>query len=182
MDQHVMHGTTILAVRKGTKVVVAGDGQVTLGGLRLKQTACKVQRVAQGLVIVGLAGATADAMTLLTRLEKQLERFPKQLTRACVEMAKEWRTDKYLRVLEAMLIVVDSTTTLLVSGRGDVLSPEQDVVAIGSGGVYAESAARALLDSADLDAKGIAEKAMAIAADMCIYTSTHITYETLENG
>ena len=175
-----MHGTTILAVRKKGRVVIAGDGQVTLGGLRLKQTARKVQRLAQGHVVVGFAGATADAMTLLTRLEKQLERFPKQLMRSCVEMAKEWRTDKYLRVLEAMLIVVDKEQTFVVSGRGDVLSPEYDVVAIGSGSAYAESAARALLDNTDLDAQAIAAKAMMIAADMCIYTSTHITYEIID--
>lgn len=175
-----MHGTTILAVRKKGRVVVAGDGQVTLGSLRLKQTARKVQRLAQGHVVVGFAGATADAMTLLTRLEKQLERFPKQLMRACVEMAKEWRTDKYLRILEAMLVVVDREQTFIVSGRGDVLSPEYDAVAIGSGGVYAESAARALLDNTNLEAQVVAEKAMMIAADMCIYTSTHITYEIID--
>ena len=179
MAYQEMHGTTILAVRRNGRVVVAGDGQVTLGGLRLKQTARKVQRLAQGNVIVGFAGATADAMTLLTRLEKQLERFPKQLMRACVEMAKEWRTDKYLRVLEAMLIVVDREQTFIVSGRGDVLSPEYDTVAIGSGGVYAESAARALLENTALESEAIAEKAMMIAADMCIYTSAHITYETI---
>jgi len=181
MDNNVMHGTTILAVRKNNDVVVAGDGQVTLGGLRLKQTACKVQRLAHGQVVVGFAGATADAMTLLTRLEKQLERFPKQLMRACVEMAKDWRTDKYLRVLEAMLLVVDGAQTFLVSGRGDVLSPEHDAVAIGSGGGYAEAAARSLLDIDGLDARQIAEKAMGVAASMCIYTSPHITYEMINN-
>ncbi|MCY4414240.1 MAG: ATP-dependent protease subunit HslV [Alphaproteobacteria bacterium] len=179
--ENKMHGTTILAVRKNGSVVVAGDGQVTLGGLRLKQTARKVQRIANDQVVVGFAGATADAMALLVRLERQLDRFPKQLMRACVEMAKEWRTDKYLRVLEAMLIVVDARDTFVLSGRGDVLSPEYDVVAIGSGGGYAEAAARALLHDKKKTAKEIAESAMAVAASMCIYTSQHITFEEVKS-
>ena len=173
------HGTTILTVRKGGKVVVAGDGQVSLGQTIIKGTARKVRRVGSGSVIAGFAGSTADAFTLFERLETKLERFPDQLKRACVELAKDWRTDKYLRRLEAMMIVADSTTSLVVTGNGDVLEPEGGVAGIGSGGNYALAAARALVDT-ELDAEAIARKAMAIAADICVYTNGSLTVEVLD--
>jgi len=172
------HGTTILAVRKGGKVVVAGDGQVTLGATVIKHTARKVRRLGRGDVIGGFAGATADAFTLFERLEKKLEQYPGQLTRACVELAKDWRTDRYLRRLEAMMIVADATSTLVLTGNGDVLEPEGGVAGIGSGGSYALAAARALIDQ-DLDPETIARKAMAIAAEICIYTNTTVVVETI---
>ncbi|PPB82690.1 HslV component of HslUV peptidase [Albidovulum inexpectatum] len=174
------HGTTILAVRRGGKVVVAGDGQVSLGQTVIKGTARKVRRLTPGgrEVVVGFAGSTADAFTLLERLEKKLEAAPGQLTRACVELAKDWRTDKYLQKLEAMLIVTDGRELLVVTGAGDVLEPEHDVAAIGSGGNFALAAARGLMET-DMDAEEIARKAMAIAADICVYTNGNLTVETI---
>ena len=174
------HGTTILGVRRGGMVVVAGDGQVSLGQTVIKGTARKVRRLAPGGrdVVVGFAGSTADAFTLVERLEKKLEAAPGQLTRAGVELAKDWRTDKYLQKLEAMLIVTDGTTLLVVTGAGDVLEPEHDVAAIGSGGNFALAAARGLMET-ELSAEEIARKAMAIAADICVYTNTHVVLERL---
>ncbi|MFO1131713.1 MAG: ATP-dependent protease subunit HslV [Hyphomicrobiales bacterium] len=172
------HGTTILSVRKGGKVVIAGDGQVSLGQTVIKGNARKVRPLGVGQVIGGFAGATADAMTLFERLESKLEQYPSQLTRACVEMAKDWRTDRYLRRLEAMMIVADRSVTLVLTGTGDVLEPEKGIIAIGSGGNYALAAARALADS-DLDAEAIARKAMAIAAEICVYTNHNLTVESL---
>jgi len=174
------HGTTIIAVRKGGRVVIAGDGQVSLGQTVIKATARKVRRLTPGGhdVIAGFAGSTADAFTLLERLEKKLEATPGQLARAAVELAKDWRTDKYLQKLEAMLIVSDGTALLVITGAGDVLEPEHDVAAIGSGGNYALAAARALMDG-DLDAETIARRAMAIAADICVYTNGNLTIESL---
>jgi ATP-dependent HslUV protease, peptidase subunit HslV len=174
------HGTTIIGVRKDGRVVIAGDGQVSLGQTVIKGTARKVRRLSSGGfdVIAGFAGSTADAFTLLERLEKKLEATPGQLARASVELAKDWRTDKYLQKLEAMLIVSDGTTLLVITGAGDVLEPEHDVTAIGSGGNYALAAARALMDG-PLDAEAIARKAMAIAADICVYTNGNLTVESL---
>jgi|TARA_R110000787_G_scaffold27835_6_gene76570 ATP-dependent HslUV protease subunit HslV len=174
------HGTTIIGVRKGGKIVIAGDGQVSLGQTVIKGTARKVRRltVKGNDVIVGFAGSTADAFTLLERLEKKLEATPGQLQRASVELAKDWRTDKYLQKLEAMLIVSDGRELYVITGAGDVLEPEHDVAAIGSGGNYALAAARALMDS-DLDAEAIARKAMAIASDICVYTNGKLTVETI---
>jgi ATP-dependent HslUV protease, peptidase subunit HslV len=172
------HGTTILTVRKNGKVVIAGDGQVSIGQTIIKGNARKVRPLGTGLVIAGFAGATADAMTLFERLEAKLEQYPAQLTRACVEMAKDWRTDRYLRRLEAMMIVADVNVTLVLTGTGDVLEPEHGVTAIGSGGNFALAAARALIDS-DMDAEGIARKAMAIAAEICVYTNGSVTVESL---
>ena len=175
-----MHATTIVTVRKGGKVVIAGDGQVSLGQTIMKGNARKVRRIGKdGAVIAGFAGATADAFTLLERLEAKLEQYPGQLTRACVELAKDWRTDRYLRRLEAMMLVADKDVSLAITGNGDVLEPEHGVMAIGSGGNYALAAARALIDG-DLDAEAIARKAMAIAADICVYTNTSFVIETLD--
>jgi ATP-dependent HslUV protease subunit HslV len=173
------HGTTILTVRKGNQVVVAGDGQVSLGQTVIKGNARKVRPLGQGKVIAGFAGATADAMTLFERLEAKLEQFPTQLMRACVELAKDWRTDRYLRRLEAMMIVADRQVSLVLTGTGDVLEPENGVIAIGSGGNYALAAARALIDS-NHDAETIARRAMAIAAEICVYTNSNITLEKLD--
>ena len=173
------HGTTILAVRKNGKVVVAGDGQVSLGNTVIKPNAKKVRRLGDGSVIGGFAGATADAFTLFERLERKLEQYRGQLMRAAVELAKDWRTDKYLRNLEALIIVGDATSLLVITGRGDVLEPEHPVTAIGSGGNYALSAARALYSYED-DAEVIARKAMAIAADVCVYTNANFVVETLD--
>ena len=173
------HGTTILSVRKGGKVVIAGDGQVSLGQTVIKSTARKVRPLAKGDVIAGFAGATADAFTLFERLEAKLEQYPGQLMRACVELAKDWRTDRYLRRLEAMMLVADKSVSLVLTGTGDVLEPEGGVMGIGSGGNYALSAARALADM-DLSAEEIARKAMAIAADICVYTNGNLTVETLD--
>ncbi|HQF30812.1 MAG TPA: ATP-dependent protease subunit HslV, partial [Hyphomicrobiales bacterium] len=164
------HGTTIVTVRKGGRVVVAGDGQVSLGQTVIKHTARKVRTLANGSVIAGFAGATADAFTLLERLEAKLEQYPGQLVRAAVELAKDWRTDRYLRRLEAMMIVVDASTSLVLTGTGDVLEPEGGVIGIGSGGNYALAAAKALVDT-EMSAEDIARKAMAIAADICVYTN-----------
>jgi len=174
------HGTTIITVRKGGKVVIAGDGQVSVGPTVMKHNAKKVRPLGKGGVIAGFAGATADAFTLFERLEAKLDQYPDQLTRACVELAKDWRTDRYLRRLEAMMIVADKSTSLVLTGNGDVLEPENGVAGIGSGGNYALAAARALIDT-DLDAEAIARKAMAIAADICIYTNDQVTLEKLES-
>ena len=174
-----MHGTTILAVRKNGRVVVAGDGQVTLGNQILKANARKVRRLADGSVIAGFAGATADAFTLFERLEAKLEKHPQQLTRACVELAKDWRTDRYLRRLEAMMAVADKNVSLILSGTGDVLEPDDGIIGIGSGGAYALAAARALIGASDLDAEAIVRTAMGIAADICIYTNREFTFEIL---
>ena len=175
----VFYGTTIVTVRKDGKVVIAGDGQVTLGQTVVKGNAKKVRRVGAGNVIAGFAGATADAFTLFERLETKLERFPDQLKRACVELAKDWRTDRYLRHLEAMMIVADPDETLVLTGKGDVLEPDDNVMGIGSGGSFALAAARALLDT-QLDAESIARKAMAIAASICIYTNGEVVIESLD--
>jgi ATP-dependent HslUV protease subunit HslV len=174
------HGTTILPVRKGGKVVIAGDGQVSLGQTVIKGNARKVRSLGRGNVISGFAGATADAFTLLERLEAKLEQYPEQLMRACVDLAKDWRTDRYLRRLEAMMIVADKTNTLVLTGTGDVLEPEQHVMGIGSGGNYALAAARALYDNTELDAEAIARKAMAVAADICVYTNSNLIVEALD--
>ncbi|MEZ5841676.1 MAG: ATP-dependent protease subunit HslV [Hyphomicrobiales bacterium] len=173
------HGTTIVTVRKGGRVVVAGDGQVSLGQTVIKHTARKVRTLAGGTVIAGFAGATADAFTLLERLEAKLEQYPGQLVRAAVELAKDWRTDRYLRRLEAMMIVVDKSTSLVLTGTGDVLEPEGGVIGIGSGGNYALAAARALMET-DMGAEDIARKAMAIAAEICVYTNTSVILEGLD--
>lgn len=175
------HGTTILSVRKGGKVVVAGDGQVSLGSTVVKANAKKVRRLgADGSVIGGFAGSTADAFTLFDRLESKLERWPGQLLRASVELAKDWRTDRYLRRLDAMMAVADKNVTLILTGNGDVLEPADGIAAIGSGGNYALAAARALIDS-DKDAEEIAWRAMKIAAEVCVYTNENIIIETLES-
>ena len=172
--------TTIITVRKGGKVVMAGDGQVSLGQTVMKGNARKVRRIGKGgEVIAGFAGATADAFTLLERLEKKLEQYPGQLMRAAVELAKDWRTDKYLRNLEAMMLVADKTVTLAVTGNGDVLEPEHGTMAIGSGGNFALAASLALLDS-DKSAEDVARKALDIAADICVYTNHNIIVETLD--
>ncbi len=180
-DHPGWHGTTILSVRKDGKVVLAGDGQVSLGQTVIKHTARKVRRLADGKVLAGFAGATADAFTLLERLEAKLEQHPGQLVRACVELAKDWRTDRYLRRLEAMMIVADAASTLVLTGNGDVLEPEDGVAGIGSGGTYALAAARALMDT-DMDAEAIARRAMQIAADICVYTNDQLVIETLQTG
>ena len=177
-DSPAWHGTTVLAVRKDNSVVIAADGQVTAGNTVMKATARKVRTLAKGTVIAGFAGATADAFTLFERLEAKLESYPKQLTRACVELAKDWRTDRYLRRLEAMMAVCDTEVSLLVTGTGDVLEPDDGLIGIGSGGSYALAAARALIDQ-PLDAEAIARKAVGIAADICIYTNSNIVVERL---
>ena len=173
-----MHGTTILSVRRAGKVVVAGDGQVTLGQTVLKSNAKKVRRLAKGEVIAGFAGATADAFALFERLEAKLEQHPSQLARACVELAKDWRTDRYLRRLEAMMAVADKQVSLIVSGTGDVVEPEDGLIGIGSGGPYALAAARALMGF-DLSAEEVARRAMKITADICIYTNDSVVIESL---
>jgi ATP-dependent HslUV protease, peptidase subunit HslV len=179
MRNEVFHGTTILAVRHNGKVVVAGDGQVTLGNIVTKHKARKVRRIYNDKIITGFAGATADALTLSEKLEKKLERYNGNLTRACVELAREWRTDKYLRRLEAMMIAVDDKNTYLLSGNGDVIEPDQGIISIGSGSTSAQSAATALLENTKLGSEKIVEKAMKIAADLCIYTNHHITMKEL---
>ncbi len=175
----VWHGTTILSVRKNGQVVLAGDGQVSLGQTVIKANARKVRRLGDGSILGGFAGATADAFTLFERLEAKLEQYPSQLTRACVELAKDWRTDRYLRRLEAMMAVADKSTSLVLTGTGDVLEPEEGLIGIGSGGNYALAAARALIDVEGLDAEAIARKAMKIAADICVYTNTNVIVEKL---
>ena len=174
------HGTTILCVRRDGNVAMAGDGQVTLGQTIVKGNARKVRRIGSGgHVISGFAGATADAFTLLERLESKLERFPNQLERACVELAKDWRTDRYLRRLEAMMAVADKAHSFTLTGNGDVLEPEDGLIAIGSGGNFALAAARALMTVPDLAAEEVARRAMKIAADICVYTNTSIIVETI---
>ena len=174
----VWHGTTILTVRKGGKVVIGGDGQVSIGQTVIKANAKKVRKIGKGDVIGGFAGATADAFTLFERLESKLEQYPGQLTRAAVELAKDWRTDRYLRRLEAMMIVADKDVSLVLTGTGDVLEPEQGVMAIGSGGNYALAAAKALADGS-LDAEAVVRKALDIAAEICVYTNRNVTIESL---
>jgi ATP-dependent HslUV protease subunit HslV len=173
------HGTTILCVRRDGGVAMAGDGQVTMGQTVMKGNARKVRRIGDGKVIAGFAGATADAFTLLERLEAKLERFPGQLERACVELAKDWRTDRYLRRLEAMMAVSDKERSFTLTGNGDVLEPEDGVIAIGSGGNYALAAARALITVDGLAAEEVARRAMRIAADICVYTNHSVIVETL---
>ena len=173
------HGTTILCVRKAGRVVIAGDGQVSLGSTVIKANARKVRKVGGDSILVGFAGATADAFTLLERLEAKLEKHPGQLTRACVELAKDWRTDRYLRKLEAMMAVADKEVSLVLTGQGDVLEPEDGLIGIGSGGNYALAAARALIDIDSLDAEAIARKAMKIAGDICVYTNGNVIVESL---
>jgi ATP-dependent HslUV protease, peptidase subunit HslV len=175
-----LHGTTILSVRKGRQVVIAGDGQVSLQNTIIKAGARKVRRLAGGRILAGFAGSTADAFTLLERLEAKLERHPGQLTRAAVELAKDWRTDRFLRRLEAMMAVADAEVSLLLSGNGDVLEPDHGLIGIGSGGAYALAAARALIDVEGMSAEAVARKAMAIAADICIYTNQHVTLEAID--
>ena len=178
-DRLGWHGTTILCVRKGGQVAMAGDGQVSLGQTVVKGNARKVRRIANGKVLAGFAGATADAFTLFERLEAKLEQYPMQITRACVELAKDWRTDRYLRRLEAMLAVADKNTSLVLTGMGDVLEPEDGLIGIGSGGPFALAAARALIGVEGMDAEAIARKAMEIAAGICIYTNTNLVVESL---
>ena len=173
------HGTTILAVRHQGKVAVAGDGQVTLNTIVVKHHAKKVRRIYNDKIIVGFAGATADALNLSERLEEKLERYNGNLTRSAVELARDWRTDKYLRRLEAVMVAVDDESLYLISGNGDVIEPDEGIVAIGSGGVAAQAAAKALLEYADLDARGIVQAAMKIAASICIYTNDAITIEEM---
>ena len=177
----VWHGTTILTVRKAGIVAIGGDGQVSIGQTIVKANAKKVRRLAKGDVIGGFAGATADAFTLFERLEGKLEQYPGQLMRAAVELAKDWRTDRYLRRLEAMMLVADSQVSLVLTGTGDVLEPENDVMGIGSGGNYALAAARALIDT-EMDAESIVKKAMTIAADICVYTNRSVTVEVLKTA
>lgn len=186
-DKHGLapwHGTTILLVRKGSEVVLAGDGQVTVGPTVMKSNAKKLRRLGKanggkGQVIAGFAGATADALTLFERLEAKLEQYPAQLARACVELAKDWRTDRYLRRLEAMMAVADASVSLILTGTGDVLEPEDGLIGIGSGGAYALAAARALIDIDGLDAETIARRSMKIAGDICIYTNHNVMIEKL---
>ena len=178
-NPNIWYGTTIISVRKEGKIVVAGDGQVSLGHTIVKPNAKKVRRIGDGSIVAGFAGATADAFTLFERLEAKLERHPGQLMRACVELAKDWRMDKYLRRLEAMMIVADKDVSLTLTGNGDVLEPVDGIIGIGSGGNYALAVARALYDQ-PLDAREIAEKAMKIAADICIYTNNNLTVEEIK--
>jgi len=180
-DKIGWHGTTILSVRRGGKVVIAGDGQVSMGNTVMKPNAKKVRRLGDGSVIAGFAGATADAFTLFERLEAKLDRHQGQLMRAAVELAKDWRTDKYLRNLEALMIVADKDVTLILTGNGDVLEPEVGIAAIGSGGNYALAAARALVDY-EPDAETVARKAMAIAAEVCVFTNDRLTIETMDSA
>jgi ATP-dependent HslUV protease subunit HslV len=174
------HGTTILSVRRAGQVVIAGDGQVSLGPTVIKSNARKVRRLGDGAILAGFAGATADAFTLFERLEAKLEKHPGQLARACVELATDWRTDRYLRRLEAMMAVADRSVSLVLTGTGDVLEPEDGLIGIGSGGSYALAAARALATVDELDARTIATRAMKIAADICVYTNTNVTIEALD--
>jgi len=177
-----LHGTTVLAVRRNGRVVIGGDGQVTLGSTVMKGNARKVRRLYQNKIIAGFAGGTADAFTLFERFEGKLEKHGGNLTRAAVELAKDWRTDRLLRRLEALLIVADLQTTFLLSGTGDVIEPEHDLAAIGSGGAYAQAAAQALLMHSDLDARTIVEQALKIAAGICIYTNENLTFEELASA
>lgn len=178
-DASKLYGTTILSVRKNGKVAIAGDGQVTLGSTVLKSNAKKIRKLGDGSIIGGFAGATADAFTLFERLESKLDQYPNQLMRACVELAKDWRTDKYLRRLEAMMIVVDKNISLVLTGNGDVLEPEDGIAGIGSGGNYALAAARALASVENLSAEKIVTRSMKIAAELCVYTNNNVVIETL---
>ena len=180
MSTAKMHGTTILSVRRGNRVVIGGDGQVTLGDTMMKGNARKVRRLHEDHVIAGFAGGTADAFTLFERFEGKLQKHQGNLTRAAVELSKDWRTDRMLRRLEALLAVADASASLILSGTGDVIEPEEGIMAIGSGGSYAKAAARALLQETDLDARAIVEKSLHIAADICIYTNRELTIEELE--
>ena len=180
MSTAKMHGTTILSVRRGNRVVIGGDGQVTLGHTTMKGNARKVRRLHEGKVIAGFAGGTADAFTLFERFEVKLQKHQGNLTRAAVELSKDWRTDRMLRRLEALLAVADASASLILSGTGDVIEPEEGIMAIGSGGPYAKAAAQALLHETDLDARAIVEKSLRIAADICIYTNQELTIEELE--
>ena len=173
-------GTTILSVRRGDRVVIGGDGQVSVGDTVMKGNAQKVRRVFKGKVIAGFAGGTADAFTLFERFEGRLEKHQGNLTRAAVELAKDWRTDRMLRRLEALLAVADHSASLIISGNGDVIEPEAGIMAIGSGGNYAKAAAQALMDSTELDAREIVEKSLKIAADICVYTNQNLTIEELK--
>jgi len=175
-----MHGTTILSVRKGKKVAIAADGQISLGNTVMKSTAKKLRTLADGKIFAGFAGSTADALTLYELLEGKLEKYNFQLLRSCVELAKDWRTDKYLRRLEAMMIVVDKESSFILSGNGDVIEPENGVAAIGSGGAYAKAAALALIDVDGYDAEAIVRKAMSIAADICVFTNHNVNIEILK--
>ena len=174
------HGTTIVSVRRGDKVVIGGDGQVSMGNTIMKGNARKVRRLYHDQVIAGFAGGTADAFTLFERFEGKLEKHQGHLTRSAVELAKDWRTDRMLRRLEALLAVADKTTSLIISGNGDVIEPEQNLIAIGSGGPFAQASAVALLENTELDARTIVEKSLEIAANICVYTNDHLTIEELE--
>ncbi|HQC80466.1 MAG TPA: ATP-dependent protease subunit HslV [Accumulibacter sp.] len=178
MEQY--HGTTILSVRRGTRVAMGGDGQVTLGNLVVKASARKVRRIRQGQILAGFAGGTADAFTLIERFEAKLDQYQGNLMRAAVELAKDWRSDRALRRLEAMLAVADRENSLIITGNGDVLEPENGIVAIGSGGAFAQSAARALLENSTLEPAEIVRKSLQIAGDLCIYTNQNFTIEVLE--
>jgi ATP-dependent HslUV protease subunit HslV len=175
-------GTTILSVRRNGKVVVGGDGQVSMGNTIMKGNARKVRRLYEGRVLAGFAGGTADAFTLFERFEGKLEKYSGHLMRSAVELAKDWRTDRMLRRLEALLVVADASTSMIITGNGDVIEPEDNLMAIGSGGPYAQSAARALLDHSDLDARSIVEKSLAIAADICVFTNHNLTIEELDTA
>ncbi len=177
MEQY--HGTTILSVRRGNRVVIGGDGQVTMGNTVMKHNARKVRRLYKDQVLAGFAGGTADAFTLFERFEAKLEKHQGHLTRAAVELAKDWRTDRILRRLEALLAISDKSASLVITGQGDVIEPENGLIAIGSGGPYAQAAARALLENSELDARAIVERALGIAADICIYTNRNLTIEEL---
>ena len=179
-DNSNWHGTTIVLIRKGKDVVVAGDGQVSLGNTVIKSTAKKFRKIDKRNVIAGFAGSTADALTLFERLEAKLEKHAGNLTRAAVELAKDWRTDRMLRKLEALLAVADETASFIITGNGDVVQPEQDLIAIGSGGNYAQAAATALLDNTELSAKDIAEKSLTIAGDICVFTNHSQTIDVLD--
>jgi len=174
------HGTTILSVRRGTSVALGGDGQVTLGNIVIKAGARKVRRLYQDRILAGFAGGTADAFTLFERFEAKLDKHQGNLVRSAVELAKDWRTDRILRRLEAMLAIADRTSSLVITGAGDVLEPEHGLIAIGSGGPYAQAAARALLEATELDAEAIVRRSLGIAAELCIYTNQNIVVETLE--
>ena len=180
MKPNEMHGTTILSVRRNNRVVIGGDGQVSMGDTMMKGNACKVRRLYEDQVIAGFAGGTADAFTLFERFEGKLQKHQGNLVRAAVELTKDWRTDRMLRRLEALLAVADRSTSLIITGSGDVIEPEQGIMAIGSGGAYAKAAALALLEETELDARAIVERALGIAADICIYTNRQFTIEQLE--
>jgi ATP-dependent HslUV protease subunit HslV len=182
MSQVQIHGTTILSVRRGGRVALGGDGQISIGETVMKGNARKVRRLYEDRILAGFAGATADALTLFERFEGKLEKHQGNLLRSAVELAKDWRTDRMLRNLQAMLCVADLSTSLIISGNGDVIEPENDIMAIGSGGAYANAAARALLQNTELGAREIVERALGIAADICIYTNRSITIEELPAG